>query len=541
MVVGCVALVVLGLAVPAQAHPERPSFFPDHTKGKVPAYRSSGPSHVVCKPDSRQRIMKIKGRKLRAKNLRILKRCRFRHIQAAVDASKSGDRILVAPGVYREEPSRAVPYPDPRCTDLMVDPERAEPGSAAQVITLSTGGTKVPARAPSYEYEFKCKNSTSLIHILGDDPGDPDRECDQRCNLQIEGTGRRDDQVILGDGRKLNIFKADRADGVYFKNLHVEHSDFNNFYVLETNGFRFDTIYTSKAREYGFLSFASDNGIYEDLEATESGDSGIYPGSGPEGHCKRYGIEVRRVDSYGNNLGFSGTAGNGVWVHHSKFHDNAIGMVEDSFAPGHPGQPQDCAKYEDNEIYSNNADLFNAERDAYCKKDFVDRDPTKVCPTFQVPVGTGLLLAGGNGNIVRRNRVWDNWRGAFELFFVPAGFRGESDPSKMFDTSHDNKFVDNVVGFDRDGKVDPNGRFMLWDEQGGGNCWEGNVLAPGVNASSDPAAGLLRDCKSGGSVLNPVGNLAKVASHATCATWDPKDNTDPPGCDWFTLPPEPKP
>jgi hypothetical protein len=35
------------------------------------------------------------------------------------------------------------------------------------------------------------------------------------------------------------------------------------------------------------------------------------------------------------------------------------------------------------------------------------------------------------------------------------------------------------------------------------------------------------------------GNPAKTASQATCATWDPYENPDPPGCDWFDRPPEP--
>ena len=52
--------------------------------------------------------------------------------------------------------------------------------------------------------------------------------------------------------------------------------------------------------------------------------------------------------------------------------------------------PQDCAKWENNQIYSNNEDYFNAERDDYCKNTpIAQRDPKIVCPTFQVPVGTG--------------------------------------------------------------------------------------------------------------------------------------------------------
>ena len=121
------------------------------------------------------------------------------------------------------------------------------------------------------------------------------------------------------------------------------------------------------SREYGVLSFTSDHGLYDNVESYGAGDSGVYPGSGPEGHCARYGIELRHINSHDNTLGYSGTAGNGIWVHDSKFHHNATGLTTDSFAFGHPGMPQDCAKWERNEIYSNNNNLFDDERDAYCK------------------------------------------------------------------------------------------------------------------------------------------------------------------------------
>ena len=41
---------------------------------------------------------------------------------------------------------------------------------------------------------------------------------------------------------KLNVVRADRADGIFLKNFQVEFSDFNNIYVLETNGFHLDGI-----------------------------------------------------------------------------------------------------------------------------------------------------------------------------------------------------------------------------------------------------------------------------------------------------------
>ena len=45
-----------------------------------------------------------------------------------------------------------------------------------------------------------------------------------------------------------------------------------------------------------------------------------------------------------------------------------------------------------------------------------------------VPVGTGLLIAGGNRNIIKNNRIWDNWRAGVMQFWVPSSFRG-TDPT----------------------------------------------------------------------------------------------------------------
>ena len=156
--------------------------------------------------------------------------------------------------------------------------------------------------------------------------------------------------------------RADRADGFRLVNVTVEQGGYNNVDVVETNGFWLDHIVTRYAKNYGILSFASDHGLYEHIDAYGNGDSGVYPGSGPEGHCKRYGIEVRFVNSHDNVLGSSGTAGNGTWYHHNRFHHNNAGVALDSFAPGHPGMPQDCSKWTDNQIYSNNKNYFNDDR-----------------------------------------------------------------------------------------------------------------------------------------------------------------------------------
>ena len=527
------------IAPAASAHPERRAFFPDASKGSVPHHRTTGGQRlVVCKPDSAKRIRRTFSGRRERKRLRLVEKCRFHNIQEAVDAARSNARIQILPGVYRERPSRRAPEPDPRCAG---DYEEIGRG------LLGTGvSTETRARVANYEYQRKCPNAQNLIAIIGDS-GDRDRVCDHKCNIQIEGMGRRrSDVLISGQRSKLNVIRADRADGIYLRNFTVEFSDFNNIYILETNGFAMRNIESRYSREYGFLSFTSDHGLYARLEAYGSGDSGIYPGSGPEGHCKRYGIEIRNVNSHHNTIGYSGTAGNGIWAHDNRFHHNSTGMTTDSFASGHPGMPQDCAKFERNVIASNNEDYFNDQRDAYCKQPPAKRDPTIVCPTFQVPVGTGIGILGGNGDIVRDNWIYDNWRDGVKLLYVPAAFRGE--PEKGIDTSFDNTFADNMMGVRPDGARDPNGNDFWWDEQGRGNCWSGNKGPGGAAPSSNvpvvpatpmaPALGGLPPCP-GSTVVLP-GDPAKSASQATCSTWDPATNTDPPGCDWFTRPPEPQ-
>ncbi|MET0511225.1 MAG: hypothetical protein ABW135_06050 [Thermoleophilaceae bacterium] len=86
--------------------------------------------------------------------------------------------------------------------------------------------------------------------------------------------------------------------------------------------------------------------------------------------------------------------------------DNGTAVTTDSFfAGGHPGYPQDGAVFENNKIYSNN---FNS---------YVDGSDVE--PRVPVPVGVGIMIAGGNGNETRNNRIWDNWRRGTMLLHVP--------------------------------------------------------------------------------------------------------------------------
>lgn len=535
------ALVVVGLMpTVATAHDERAAEFPDGS-GSVPRYRPmvADPHLVACKPDSRARIMRIDDARLRATNLRLLGQCEYEHIQDAVDAvTKKGTTVYVLPGTYREDPHRS----QPKCAERF----EKEDGRGAPVL--------------SYKEQLTCPHAQNLIGIFGDvHPNDDKRLCDgPLCGLQIEGTGDDPSDVLItggfnrsGDWTKLNGIRVDRADGTYLRNFTVELFEFNAVYVLETDGFTIDRVVARHNDEYGFLTFAVDHGLYTNCEAHGNGDAGVYPGSASDvnsdseetGRLKRWAVEITGCNSHHNAIGYSGTAGNSVYAHDNEFFKNGTGITTDSVFPDHPGLPQDHAWFRNNRIYSNNVNFY----EKYVHTGVCDRKPAKVgyekgvvCPVAGVPVGTGMLIAGGNHNFIEDNLVYDNWRNAFMLFGVPAAVRDEFDPSKQFDTSNFNFYVGNRMGLTPGGNKLPNGLDFWWDDQGEGNCWQDNKSATGEVTSNTLYPTGLPDCDGGGSSFVPL-NPVKQGPLVPCATYDRSDPIfrDPPGCTWSDSPDKP--
>ncbi|GAC1321408.1 MAG: hypothetical protein NVSMB25_15060 [Thermoleophilaceae bacterium] len=492
----------------------------------------------------------------------LLSQCRFHDIQAAVNASASNYRILIMPGLYQEIPSR-------------MQPEGSyQQGPCANDYALTEGFNDAPPPVgprsndppvrPDRNLQVKCPNAKNLIEVVGDTRPEPDAQhpglpqCIQLCNLQIEGMGRGPGDVLIqGDRKRLDVLRIDRASGVVLHNFTVEQAAFNNIDIVEVSGFRVQDVVVRYGQDYGVLSFTATNGLYDHVTAYGNGDSGIYPGStekgcdvapnaygtcgqranSVQGGCDRYSIEIRNSDSYGNTLGYSGTAGNSTWVHDNRFHDNATGLATDSFAQGHPGMPQECVKWENNQIYSNNNNVFSTDRQDYCNRTpFLMRQADIVCPQFQTAVGTGVLIAGGNRNLIRNNRFYDNWRWGVLLFGVPATLRNDNDPAHQQDTSNGNQFLNNVMGQAPDGSRSANGEDFRWDSQGAGNCFEGNSSMSGPGHTSTPP--LLPACP-GSPIVQPA-NPAVIAPLTPCAAWDPHKNPQPIGCDWFTTPAKPQ-
>jgi hypothetical protein len=575
-VVAAVTIAMAVLTSTAFGHVERSSYWPDPAAdtgikpaagGKVPKARTlasalrvkaRGKTRVVCQRGSLRRAIRsinrahTKGytlrpsqgsKKLSARNARRLKRqnrafaklCKFKSIQSAIKRSRNNDRVIVMPGKYVEPKSRAKPTDDPKC---------------AQYEENSDKG----AGAATYEYQVKCPNDQNLIHIAGraltttpppnppreDRHGIPDNGRCLRCNLQIDGSGAKPEDVVIdlakdtkaklrgpSEALKEVGIRADRADGLVIRNLSAAHAAEHGIYIHETDGYRMQRVKFFWNQEYGGLMFTSDHGLTADCEGMGSGDSAIYPGGAPDtGEQTAEGRErvnntITRCDIHHNTLGYSGTMGNSTRVVNNHFYDNGTGITTDSFyAGGHPGYPQDSAHFVGNQIYSNNFNSFVAGSD--------------VDPRVPVPVGVGILIAGGNNNEISGNRMYDNWRRGTMLLNVPDSLSDEK-KTTVNSTSHRNRYHNNVMGIAPDGSKLPNGVDFWWDEAPNqhDNCWFDNG-----DVTTDPPSPLMpSDCTNTSVGVTYPSKLGTELG--PCAGSIASDEYDANTCPWFRTPDKP--
>lgn len=620
---GLLAVVVMSVPATALAHLERPSYWPDPKPdtsvtpaagGGVPTIRSlssatgakaGGNLLVVCGRDSlllairsvnearrngftlrpSQPLSKLSlrsGRLLRRVNRTLHKRCKFDSVQAAVNAAGNNDRIVIMPGRYTEQTSRAAKTNDPRCTPSL----------------LQNNQTGRPT--PSYAYQATCPNDQNLIHVLGRqvkgkpiDPPRPDRHgipeqengaC-VRCNLQIEGSGAIPEDVILDAGddydrpmdpeskpakhAKHVVMRTDRTDGLVVRNILFKGALEHGFYTEETDGVMLDKVKFFWNADYGHLSFTTDHNVIQNCEAFGAGDAGVYPGASPQtGEFRnkefypeqRFNTVVRQCDLHGSALAYSGSMGNSVRMTENHIYGNTAGISSDTLSSaGHPGFPADGMQIDNNYIYSNNLDLYG-------------KNPP-ITPLVPMPIGTGIVWPGMNGGRVFGNWIFDNWRHGTLLAGVPDKVAGDPEgnadakvhctTTQGSSTSCMNRYEGNRMGQvppgfrwptaiakfgnkhgSREARSLPNGVDFWWDEFPGnnGNCWTGNTGADGsagsVTGSGDglPPNPLPSDCA--GSVGN--GDVAKEGVLVDCVTWyDFKGDGVYPLCYWFRAPAQP--
>jgi len=342
-------------------------------------------------------------------------------IRAALAQARSGDRVQVMPGIYREGSSGDL-------NALTIDQ------SDIELVGLSTERTPVVLESAG--------GQSFGIWVSPADSSGPGPEADPEhppCGLA--GT------TVHGFALAGFTIRGFRLHGVHLACVHGFSLSRN---LAEANG------------QYGLFPIVSRDGVisYNEVRGTKT-DAAIYVGQsrnievvGNHVHDNLLGIEIE------NSLDSSV-----VW---NKVHGNSFGIFVD-LLPFLEHRQQSDALIATNEIYDNNRPN--------------SADPDDVLAVL--PQGIGILLSGADRTIVRDNAVTGNQYAGIGVASVCLGLALQGQPCDGLDIEPNpdgNRVVDNLVlGNGLIPLVDPRLNALrgdlVWDGTGVGNCWRDNRFA----------------------------------------------------------------
>ena len=435
----------------------------------------------------------------------------YKSIQAAVNAAKSGDWILVAPGDYHETADTS---------GLPTDPTHGDAGG----VLITTSGI-----------HLRGMNRSTVI-VDGTKPT-ASGSCSSDPKLQTFGTTGSDGKTVGRNG--ILIWKADNVsvDNLTACNFLGGSGDSGNeiwwnggadsaqiglhgysgSYLTATS-----TYYGTEgtAAQYGiFSSDSTGPAVWNQTYASNFNDSGMYVGA-----CKQVcGITINHAWMEYSALGYSGTnSGGAIIVENSQFDNNKDGFDTNTQINGDPPAPQDgacpnngtspiththsCWVFMHNSVHDNN-----------------NPDVPQAGTASQGPTGTGMTLSGGRNDTVMDNHFANN--GAWGFLMVPypdsnppeynqscsgtggvesGAFGCVYDP--MNDALLNNNFTHN--GYFRNPSNSDYGQIVLNPGQPQ-NCFSGNTAPSGSSPANleqlQPTCGKLTTAaNTGGDLLSQV-------------------------------------
>jgi hypothetical protein len=202
--------------------------------------------------------------------------------------------------------------------------------------------------------------------------------------LTIRGLDRN--EVILDGGFELdNGVRVVGAQGVAVENMTARNYTSNGFFWTGVEGYRGSYLTAYRNGDYGVYAFDSVHGVLEHSYASGSPDAGFYIGQ-----CFPCDAVIDDVVSELNGLGYSGTnSGGDLYIVNSTFRNNRAGIVPNS------GSYELCYPERETTIVGNRVYANN-------------QPDTPAIGVALDAMGNGILVAGGVGNVIERNRVWDH-------------------------------------------------------------------------------------------------------------------------------------
>jgi hypothetical protein len=296
----------------------------------------------------------------------------YRTVQGAVDAARSGDWILIYPGVYHEKssqwPTAGVWIQKPNLHIRGLDRNRV-------IIDGSKGTAAHPCPSAAGQQDFTPRdgivvNKTSGVTIQ---------------NLTVC-------DYLAGDGDHGNEIWWNGGDGTGTIGL----GSYSGSYLTATSEYAPAKLNSPNLAQYGiFVSNSSGPGLITNSYASNMADAAYYVGA-----CRQIcNMTLANDTGVNSDLGYSGTnSGGQLVIKNSLFRDNRAGIAPNSENNDDAPPPQDgrcpgsvtrsCTIIEGNTIEGNNN--ANAPGNGAI-----------------APVGVGIQLVGGSYDTVARNVIAD--------------------------------------------------------------------------------------------------------------------------------------
>ena len=295
--------------------------------------------------------------------------------------------MLALPGV-----ASAQTYPDPKDPGPVesapkgphktytVCAKKCDFKSIQKAVDKARAGDTVRVKNGTYREAVKVNGSKKRHLKLIGNPKDPSK-------VLLKARGSMQNGIFVNDADEVTVdgFMAQgyRSNGYFFTNL---------------NGYTMNHLIAKQTGVYGLYAFNTIGGAILNSEAYYVNDGAFYIGQTPP-QAKPIRSLVRNVSGWGSPLGFSATNMRYVTITKSRFFNNALGIAPNAL-DGEKYPPAEDNVITDNDIFWNN---FNYHQG---KPPFAPRDSGTAA---LAPVGTGILLFGGRGNVIENNRIYGNY------------------------------------------------------------------------------------------------------------------------------------
>jgi hypothetical protein len=267
-------------------------------------------------------------------------------------------------------------------------------------LACAVGASSAPA-APAGEIRVPQDAPTLQAAIMQTRPGDtillstgtyPGGAVVPRAKHDITIRGVDRNEVVLdGDDARNNGIVV-RADGVSILNMSAHNFVVNAFHWIGGDRYRASYLTAWNVGGYGIYAEDSENGVLDHDYVSGAADAAYYVGE-----CKPCRATISRVVAKLSAVGYSGTNATGVVIQDSVWDRNGAGIVPNTYA---------------------NEALPPQARTTIVRNTVTASGRARV--PIQTPlagfIGIGIAVAGGNDNVISRNRVARSERFGIAVF-----------------------------------------------------------------------------------------------------------------------------